>query len=117
MKERNIAINIDNEDKDEHVEYACKATIGFAFNIDETEENTVDSAFFVGTGDTQVLLVKAAMQLGELTRTALTSEVDTFITGAAMIKKFIEAVSGNCKDFESTTLMDEFTEEKEETEE
>lgn len=102
MEERRVKITIDNGDNC-HQEITGRAVIGFAFDTGRTTDGKTDAAFFVGRGDPQLLLTKAAIQLGELTRKTMMDDSDeaALATSVVMATKMLEAAVGKSDEYET----------------
>ena len=106
MEERKVKITIDNGD-DCCQEITGRAVIGFTFDTQKTADGNTDAAFFVGRGDPQVLLVKAAIQLGELTRKMTMDDGNDILlaTAVVMATKLLEAAAGKNDEYETVSTF------------
>ena len=106
MEEKRTRVTINNGDSN-CAEFDCRAAIGFAFDIRKTADGNTDSAFFVGRGDPQVLLVKAAIQLGELTRKTMMDDGNDIplATAVVMATKLLEAAAGKSDKYETVSTF------------
>lgn len=102
MEERKVKITIDNGDEC-YQELTGRAVIGFTFDTGQTADGKTDAAFFVGRGDPQLLLTKAAIQLGELTRKTMMDDRDeaALATAVVMATKLLEAAAGKSDEYET----------------
>lgn len=111
MEERKVKITIDNGD-DYYREITGRAVIGFTFDTGQTADGKTDAAFFVGRGDPQLLLTRAAIQLGELTGKMMMDDRDeaALATAVIMATKLLEAAAGKNDEYE--TVSTSFKKEK-----
>ena len=106
MEEKRIRVTINNGDGN-CAEFDGRAAIGFAFDTQKTADGNTDTAFFVGRGDPQVLLVKAAIQLGELTRKTTMDDGNDILlaTAVVMATKLLEAAAGKNDEYETVSTF------------
>ena len=95
MEEKRIRVTINNGD-DVCSDLTGKAAIGFVFDTEQIKDGTGNAAFFTGRGNLRILLINAAIQLGELARNVLTDEGNDMahVVAVIMATKLLEAADG-----------------------
>ena len=104
MEERKVKITINNGDNT-CSDLTGKAAIGFVFDTGRIKDGTGDAAFLVGRGDPQILLINAAIQLGELARKGLMDDDNDMahVVAVIMATKLLEAADGKSDKYQTVS--------------
>lgn len=101
MEEKKVKVIVECPDG-EIRKHEGKALVGFVMDTDRYEDgNPIDTGIFVGSGNIEDLLIRAATSLGEMVRQAVKGKFSQVLISGVMAKKLIRAAAGDSEDYDT----------------